>query len=154
MHVACEVTLYLSLSHTHTHKTIEVKINTEILWLMLLLDSTLSQLNPIPSPYSIFIRYILMLSSYLRLGLQYGLLPWGFPTKNAHGTYLHICYMSHPSYPTWFNHLNNIKCRSQWPRSLGRVWPWTAQTLRSWVRILLEPGMYVWVFLCRAVLWR
>jgi hypothetical protein len=41
----------------------------------------LSQIDPVHAPHPTSRRSILILSSYLRLGLLSGLLPSGFPTK-------------------------------------------------------------------------
>ena len=41
----------------------------------------LSQLHPVPTTPSHFLKIILILSSHLRLGLPNGLFPTGFPTK-------------------------------------------------------------------------
>jgi hypothetical protein len=41
----------------------------------------LNQLNPVHNPHPTTWRYILILSSHLRLGLPTGRLPSGFPTK-------------------------------------------------------------------------
>jgi len=44
----------------------------------------LSQLDPIHTPTSHFLKFQLMLSSHLRLGLASGLLPSGFPAETLY----------------------------------------------------------------------
>lgn len=44
----------------------------------------LSQLNPFQALYHTPCRFILTLSSRLRMGIRSGLIPLGFPTKNLH----------------------------------------------------------------------
>jgi len=48
----------------------------------------LSQLDPVHTPTSYFLRTILILSSHLHLGLPSALLPSGFPTKTLYMTVL------------------------------------------------------------------
>jgi hypothetical protein len=67
------------------------------------LDSTEYQFAPsIP----ISLRYILMLSSHLRLGLPSGLLPSVFQPKPCQHFH-HACHMSRPPHPPSFNHPRN-----------------------------------------------
>jgi hypothetical protein len=74
----------------------------------------LSQVSRIQFSASIPIslRSVLMLPSYLRLGLPSGLLPLGLPKTNT-SPLLHACHMSRPPHPPWFNHPNNIRWRIQ-----------------------------------------
>ena len=44
----------------------------------------LSQLDPVHTPHPTSLRFILILSSHLRLGLPSGLFPSGFPTKTLY----------------------------------------------------------------------
>jgi hypothetical protein len=54
------------------------------------------------------LRPILILSSYLCLGLLCGLFPSGFPTTILYAFLSsHACYIHHPSHPL-FDHPNNI----------------------------------------------
>jgi hypothetical protein len=67
------------------------------------LVTILIQMNSSTPAHPIFLRYILILSSHLLIGLLSGLLPSGFPTKLFlyifHGSL--VCYMPRPSYPPW-----------------------------------------------------
>jgi hypothetical protein len=72
-----------------------------------------SQIQFAPS-IPICLTSILMLSSHLRLGLPTGFFPSGPQPKACKQLSLpHACYMSHPPYPPWFNHPNNIRRRLQ-----------------------------------------
>ena len=51
---------------------------------------------------------ILILYSYLRLGLPSGLFPSCFPTKTLYTSLSHTCYMPRPFHSSWFYHPNNI----------------------------------------------
>jgi hypothetical protein len=51
--------------------------------------------------HPVFIRYILILSSHLRLGLPSGLFPRGFPTKILYDVSSLPCYMPRLSHPSW-----------------------------------------------------
>ena len=70
----------------------------------------LSQINPFHVPHHTSWRFILILSSHLRLGLPSGLFPSGFPTKSLYTPLLspHTCYMPRPSQSSRFYHPNNI----------------------------------------------
>jgi hypothetical protein len=50
--------------------------------------------------HPISLRYILILSTHLRLGLPSGLLPYGFPTNILYAFLFspHVCYMPCPSH--------------------------------------------------------
>ena len=72
---------------------------------------SLSCANPIQStyPHSTSWRYILILSTHLRLGLPSGLFPSGFPTKTLYAPLLpHTRHMPYPSHSSRFYHLHNI----------------------------------------------
>jgi hypothetical protein len=60
-------------------------------------------------PYPISLRSILILSSYLYLGLPNGLFPPGFPTKSLYAFLIPTleCYMPHPSHPPWLDRANS-----------------------------------------------
>jgi hypothetical protein len=78
--------------------------------LSLPLVPVLSQANPFhvpPSAYSV--KFILMLSSYVRLGLPRDLFPSGLLTANVYGfLFAPACHMHYPSYLPPFDHSNNI----------------------------------------------
>jgi hypothetical protein len=62
----------------------------------------LSQIYPVHTTPP-WLRSILILSTYLRLGLRSGLFPSGFPPIS----YIpHSCYMPCPSHPPWLDHSN------------------------------------------------
>ena len=61
--------------------------------------AVLSQIDPFHAAQPSSLRYILILSSYLRLGLPNGLLPWGFPTKTLYAS-RHLPYVLH-AMPIW-----------------------------------------------------
>jgi hypothetical protein len=60
------------------------------------------------SPHPISQRSILILSSHMLLVLLIFLYPLGFQTKTCQFLISYACYMSHPSYPSWFHNPNNI----------------------------------------------
>ena len=70
----------------------------------------LSQLDPVHTPTSHFLKIHLILSSHLRLGLSSGLFHSGFPIKTVYTPllYSHTCYMPHPTHSSRFDHPNNI----------------------------------------------
>jgi len=57
----------------------------------------LSQLNPVHAPHPTSWRFILILSSHLRLGLPSGLFPSGFPTKTLYTPLLSPSHVLHGS---------------------------------------------------------
>ena len=69
----------------------------------------LSQLHPVPTTLSHFLKSILILSSHLRLGLSNGLY-FRFPHQNLVHTspLLHTCNMSRLSQSSRFYHPHNI----------------------------------------------
>jgi hypothetical protein len=68
----------------------------------------LSQMNPVNIP----LRPVLMLSSYLPLGLPSGFFPSVFSSKILYAfPFSHARYMVHPSNPPWYDHPNNIRWR-------------------------------------------
>jgi hypothetical protein len=70
--------------------------------------------SPYPDP--IFIIFILILSSYLRLGHLGGLFASGFPTKTLYSLVSHA-YMLSPSHPPWTDQYIGEKYNS-WSSSL------------------------------------
>jgi hypothetical protein len=69
---------------------------------------TLSQVNPFHAPHTTFWSSILIISSYLRLCLQSGLLPSGFPIITLYEPLLHTCYMPRQSKSSWFDRQYHI----------------------------------------------
>ena len=69
--------------------------------------SSIQSIPPHPTSW----RSILILSSHLRLGLQNGLFPWGFPTKTLYTPLLSPIHTT--SHSSRFDHPNNIWCRVQ-----------------------------------------
>ena len=67
----------------------------------------LSQLDPVHTPTSYFLKILLILSSHLLLGLPSGFFPSGFPTKTLYVRLL-TCYMPRPSHSSLFDHPNSI----------------------------------------------
>ena len=65
---------------------------------------SLSLANSIQSPQSLptSSRSVLVLSSYLRLGLPNGFFPSGFPTFVHTSPFLHTCHMPRPSHSSRF----------------------------------------------------
>jgi hypothetical protein len=59
---------------------------------------TLSQVNPIHTPKSVFLRSNLILSSHLCPDLQNGLFPSGFPIKTLYALLPHGRHMPYPSH--------------------------------------------------------
>ena len=71
--------------------------------------SILSQLDPVHTPNPTSWRFILILSSHLRLGLPSDLFPSGFPTKTLYTPLPpHTRHMPRPSHSFRFYHPNNI----------------------------------------------
>jgi hypothetical protein len=64
-------------------------------------------IQPTP-PQSIYTRFILMLSTHLRLGLPSGLSPFGFRTNNLYAVLflLHSCYKPRPPHPPRLDNSN------------------------------------------------
>ena len=69
---------------------------------------SLSQINPVHTPHPTSWRFVLILSSHLRLGLPSGLFPSGFPTITLYTPLPHTCYTYLPSNSYRFVHRNNI----------------------------------------------
>jgi hypothetical protein len=64
-----------------------------------------SQMNPFTPSHPIFWRSILVLSSYLWLGLPNDLIPSGFLPKYLYEFIMcHVCYMPCTFYPPWLYH--------------------------------------------------
>jgi hypothetical protein len=60
-------------------------------------------------PYLVSLRCLLVLSSYLRLGLPSGVFSTGFPTKSPYAFFFpHACHMPCPPNPSWAGHSNYI----------------------------------------------
>ena len=107
----------------------------------------LSHINPSIPPHPTYWRYILILSSRLRLGLPSGLFPSELPTKTLNTpplspiratfpTHLILLDFYHPKYIWWVG--NFIKPISVVTRSKA------LRLLRMWVRIPL----WAWVSVC------
>jgi hypothetical protein len=65
------------------------------------------------SSHTIYLRWILKLSSYLRLGLSSGLFPSGFPTKVVYSFLISPVHATCHAHPPWFDNSNNILWRVQ-----------------------------------------
>jgi len=78
---------------------------------------SLSWASPIQSiyPHPTSWRSVLILSTYLHLGLPSGLLPSGFPTKTLYTPSLltHMRHMPSPSHASRFYHPHNVGCGVQ-----------------------------------------
>ena len=74
----------------------------------------LSQINPVHTPTSHFLRSILVSPSLLCLGLLSGLFPSYFPTKSLYASLLspHTCYIPRPSLSSLFDRPINVGWRS------------------------------------------
>jgi hypothetical protein len=85
-------------------------------------------------PHPTCIWSILILTSYLRLGLRSSLLLSGFPTEPLFTLFLPMCsmYISFSSHPAWLEHFNNI-------------W-WTVQFVKTLI-MKLSPASYYQIFL-------
>jgi hypothetical protein len=65
-------------------------------------------------PILSLVRSILMLSTYLHLGLPSGFFPLAFPPISCmYSSSPHSCYMPRPSHPPWCTHTNYIWQRVQ-----------------------------------------
>jgi hypothetical protein len=64
-----------------------------------------------PRPHPIYLWYVLILSSNLRLGLSSGLFPSDFRNKTLYALLSHGCYISSLSYPPWPDNSNNIRIK-------------------------------------------
>jgi hypothetical protein len=72
------------------------------------------QPSPYIPPHPFSLRYILILSSHLPLGLPSGLFPSGLPPKPyMHSSSPHACHMPCPSHCPWLDHSNYIWRRVQ-----------------------------------------
>ena len=68
----------------------------------------LSQIDPVRTPTSNFLKMHLILSSHLHLDLPSGVFPSGFPTKTLYTPLTHTRYMPSPSHSCRFYHPHNI----------------------------------------------
>jgi hypothetical protein len=76
-------------------------------------DPIHSQTNLTHTLPTFFLRYILILSSHLRLGLLV-VSPFKLPDQNfVHSHHFHACYMPRPSHSPWVYEANSICWRSQ-----------------------------------------
>lgn len=74
-----------------------------------LLNCFLSQYSPVHTPITCFFRHSLILFFYLYLDLSSGHFPFTLSDKTFYGiSHLYAYYMSYPSHPLSFAHLNNI----------------------------------------------
>jgi hypothetical protein len=69
----------------------------------------LTHINPVhaPPPFPTS-RSTFILSSHLRLGLPSGLFPSHWPIQTLYAPLSRTCYMTSPTYSSWFDRPNNI----------------------------------------------
>jgi hypothetical protein len=102
--------------------------------------SILSQLNPVHTPTSHFLKSHLNISSHLRLGLPSGLFPSGFPTNALYTPHpsqseLH----SRPSDSSWFYHPHNSRWGVQIMKLLMKFSPLPCYLSLLGSNVILNP---------------
>jgi hypothetical protein len=91
----------------------------------------LSQTILVQAPYPISLRFNLILSSHICLGLPNGSYLWRFPTKILYA-HLHSPIMYHmpcPSHSSWFEHSHNICWKVQNMKLLITQYPTVSHQL-------------------------
>jgi hypothetical protein len=66
----------------------------------------MSQINPAHASRPIYLKFIWILSSHLRLGHPNVLFPSSFLIKTLCAPLLYMCHIRHPSHSSWFDHPN------------------------------------------------
>jgi hypothetical protein len=91
----------------------------------------LSHMNLVQILIPSSLRFILILSVYLYLGLSFSS-HQVYQLKWVRFSSLSLCYMSRASNPTWFDKPNITTHPSQWPRGLGMH---CLRPLKHWDRV-------------------